>query len=171
MSLNHITNPDGDQLDLYAKSYNTRTRAYYSSLVPLIFQGTFPVGFVTSIYGTKLTRDIYSRWEENAVVPNYKKFMKLTGSCSVQVDLAPFAQSAGFTIEITGIPAEFQNSVLEYGAATLRTKEGSAGTAMGLWTVTTSSLGFLGFSITNDTHIDVALGEQKLYFELEFRAA
>ena len=170
MSLNHITNPDGDPLDLYAKSYNSKNRAYYQSLVPLTFQGTFPVGFATSIYGSKLTREFYSRWEENSIVPNYAKFMKLKGSCSVQIGLAPAAESSGFTIDITGIPAEFQNSVLEYGVATMRTDSGASGTGHGLWTVTTSTLGFIVFSISNRTHIDVDAGEQKLYFELEFRA-
>ena len=170
MSLNHITNPDGDPLDLYAKSYNSKNRAYYQSLVPLTFQGTFPLGFATSIYGTKLTREIYSRWEENSIVPNYTKFMKLKGSCSVQVGLAPAAEPSGFSIDITDIPAEFQNSVLEYGTASMRTDSGAAGTGHGFWTATTSSLGVIVFSVTSKTHIDVDAGEQKLYFELEFRA-
>lgn len=170
MSLNHITNPDGDPLDLYAKSYNSKTRAYYSSLVPLSFQGTIPSGFVTSIFGTKLTRDIYNRWEENSIVPNYTKFMKLKGSCEVQVALPPAVGPAFFTINITDIPAEFQNSVLEYGNATMRTLQGVAGTGHGLWTVTTSSLGFITFSVSSGTHIDVEVGVQLLNFELEFRA-
>lgn len=170
MSLNHITNPDGDPLELYAKSYNSKDRAYYDSLVPLTFQGTFPVGFATGLFFPKLTREIYSRWEKNAIVPNYTKFMKLKGFCSIQVDLAPAVGNSFFTINISDIPAEFQNSVLEYGVATMRTSQGTAGTGHGLWTVTTSSLGIITFSISSSTHIDVEVGEQKLDFELEFRA-
>jgi len=170
MSLNHITNPDGDPLELYAKSYNSKDRAYYGSLVPLVFQGTFPVGFATSLYGAKLTREFYNRWEINSIVPSYTKFMKLKGFCSIQVDLAPAVGNSFFTINISDIPAEFQNSVLEYGVATMRTSSGAAGTGHGLWTVTSSSLGFITFSISNDTHLDVNAGEQKLDFELEFRA-
>jgi hypothetical protein len=52
----------------------------------------------------------------------------------------------------------------------MRTDSGVSGTGHGLWTVTTSSLGFITFSISNKTHIDVDAGEQKLDFELEFRA-
>jgi hypothetical protein len=84
--------------------------------------------------------------------------------------LAPLAEVSFFTLDITDIPAEFQNSILQYGTATMRTDSGVSGTGHGLWTVTTSSLGFITFSISNKTHIDVDAGEQKLDFELEFRA-
>jgi hypothetical protein len=170
MSLNHITNPSVDPLDLYAKSYNSKEDVFYPTLQPLTFQGSSPAGFVSSIFNKEVTREIYYKWDRASLVGSYVKFMRIKGYCSVQVDLGPAAEISFFTLDITDIPAEFQNSILQYGTATMRTDSGVSGTGHGLWTVTTSSLGFITFSISNKTHIDVDAGEQKLDFELEFRA-
>jgi hypothetical protein len=73
MSLNHITNADADQLNLYAKSYNSKEDVFYPTLQPLTFQGSSPAGFVSSIFNKEVTREIYYKWDRASLVGSYVK--------------------------------------------------------------------------------------------------
>jgi hypothetical protein len=196
MSINHITDPTAVKLNLYSNSItiddqlsaatinaNTITanvvlsapvirsnnERLYTTATDVDLTSSFPLGFIASISDVKYQRDVIEKYDPD--IFNYVKLLKIKNFFTATVGLPPAAVSAGFYITVYNIPAEFHNSVLEYGRGSLRSTGGVTGsTGFGLWTVDTSVLGEVTWSFSNSVHSTVLPGANIVEAELELRA-
>ena len=197
MSINHITNSNisADKLDIYVKTVNADelkadnitadtvtannnvTAPYFKSfenkswsdVSDVALTSAFPVGFISGISGVTYDSDLVEKYDPDQFL--YVKTLKIKVRADCTVGIPGGAVACGFYITVYNVPSDFHNATLRFGRADFRTSGGTIGdTGLGLWTVDTSALGQITFSIAHSTHATVLIGSNILDADFEVRA-
>jgi len=149
--------------------FRTEKEKSFSTSSDVVLTSSSPAGFIALISDVTWDRSIREKYDPDT--SSYVRTLKIKVRCDCTVGIPPGADICGFYITVNNVPAEFHNATLRFGFADFRTQAGTIGTSgLGLWTVDTSVVNKITFSLANSNHSNVFQGSNIMNASFEVRA-